>query len=208
MAKEASKAPDQVDSGLTWDTESKHQLISRAGHIRDNSIFLTVGLTTWMEDVWNNILTYVKTATDPNTSEVVVARATEGEKGAMQVRRYGAQNAATFNFFRPLRKLNLKIPADRQFNVTPFTREVPGVGMVFVFPMKDRVSVPRNLKDEQEEGAQPAKADAAKAAPAKATPAPASAPAPAPAAAPAQAPTPAPAAEAAAAKESEPTPAI
>ncbi len=176
---------------IVWDTESKEELNGKEGHIRDNSMYLGAGLTSAMERTWGGILAYVKTSTDVMTGEVTVAKATEGEEGAVAVRRYGTQNAGMFNFWRPLRKLSLKVPEDRQFNVAPFTKDLTNVGTVFVFPMNKRVSVPRNLKEEQEGEEQqqaPAKKGKATAAAAKES------------AAPAQS---APAAEAAAAKQPE-----
>jgi hypothetical protein len=64
------------------------------------------------------------------------------------VRLVGALNSVEFSFFRPLRKLSIKVPADRQFNVTPTTREIEGLGTLFVFPMSERRSVPRNRSEE------------------------------------------------------------
>lgn len=135
---------------VAWDTEERFDLAEKEGHIRNNSIYLTAALVAWMDQVWGGIARYVKTATNLETADVIVAKAKKGEPGAMQLRRIGAQNAAIFNFWRPLKKLDLKVPEDRQFNVTPYTQEIEGVGTVFVFPLSKRVSVPRNLKEEAE----------------------------------------------------------
>lgn len=142
---------------IEWDTEERDDLSVREGHVRVNTMHLTTGLTTWMESVWGGVLSYIKTSTDVTTGEVIVCKALEKEPGAVPVRRHGTQNAASFNFWRPLRKLSLKVPEDRQFNVTPFIRQIDGVGTVFVFAMNQRKSVRRNLKEEAEsEGAAPA----------------------------------------------------
>lgn len=199
MAKETSKiqVPEMTATGIVWDTESRYELADQQGRVRDNNMFFTASLTSVMEKKWGGVLAFVKTSTSVETGEVTIAKANKNDEGAVQVRRYGTQNAVVFNFWRPLRKLGLKVPADRQFNVTPFTKELPGVGTVFVFPMNDRVSVPRNLKEEQAEGqaTDGAKTEtAAKSAKAQAAPAPQPAPAP-------TQPAPAPVAEVAAAKE-------
>jgi len=90
-----------------------------------------------MQGAFGGVITNLKTSTDVATGEVSVGKALPDEPGAVPVRLLGALNSAEFSFFRPLRKLNIKVPADRQFNVTPFTREIDGVGTVFVFPMAE-----------------------------------------------------------------------
>lgn len=134
---------------IVWDTEERIDFAEKEGHIRETEIYLTAALVAWMDQVWG-VFPYVRTSTDLETGEVTIGKTKKGEPGAVPVRRIGAQNAAVFSFWRPLKKLDLKVPEDRQFNVTPFTREVDEVGTVFVFPVGQRVSVPRNRKEEAE----------------------------------------------------------
>ncbi len=136
-----------LDHRLVWDTETKEELAPKEGHIRETSLFLTTALTLAMEKAFGGVLAYIKTSTNVSTGDVLVAKAEADEEGAVEVRRYGTHNAGMFNFWRPLRKLSLKVPADRQFNVTPYPKEIAGV-TVFVFPLNQRVSVPRKLKEE------------------------------------------------------------
>jgi hypothetical protein len=134
---------------LQWDTESYTELLSaKEGHIRETTIYITSALWSEMQEAWGGVVSHVKTATDVPTGEVTMARALATDKGAVAVRQLGALNAVEFSFFRPLHKLNLKVPANRQFNVVPFTRGVPGVGTVYIFPMAQRQSVPRNKKED------------------------------------------------------------
>ncbi|MFZ5823500.1 MAG: hypothetical protein ACOY94_04050 [Bacillota bacterium] len=132
--------------GIVWDSDTREALRVREGRIRDDRMYVTAGLLAWMEAEWGGVLTHVKTSTDRATGEVSVFRARHGEPGAVALCRIGAGNAGEIAFWRPLRKLGLTLPPDRQFNVTPFTREVAGVGTLFVFPLRDRVSVPRKRK--------------------------------------------------------------
>jgi hypothetical protein len=149
---------------LQWDTETREGMAKKEGHIRDETIYLTSALLSWMESEWGGVLTHVKTSTDVATGEVSVFKAAQGEPGAVSLRRLGALNSGEFSFWRPLHKLSLKVPPNRQFNVTPFTRQAPGVGTLFVFPMNERVSVPRNRKEEKA-AAEAAKQTTAQAAP-------------------------------------------
>lgn len=134
-------------AAIQWDTETREALAKREGHIRDDVMYVTAALLSWMESEWGGVLTHVKTSTDAATGEVSVFKARPGEPGATALRRIGAQNAGEIAFWRPLRKLSLEVPANRQFNVTPVTRKVAGVGTLFVFRMNDRVSVPRSRKE-------------------------------------------------------------
>lgn len=152
---------------IHWDTETREDLAKKEGHIRDEIIYLTSALLSWMENTWGGVVTHVKTSTDVKTGEVSVLKAAKGEEGAIPVRRLGALNAGEFSFWRPLQKLGLKVPPDRQFNVTPVTRDVAGLGTLFVFPMGDRVSVPRNRREERD-AAEAAKQATAEAAPSEA----------------------------------------
>lgn len=151
MATKGSKPPALAAPAsikdLAWDTEERHDLFPKEGRIRDNNIYLTVGLSVWMEQEWGGVLTHVITFTDVPAGEVSVFRAMPDDPGAVQIRRLGAQNVLQFNFWRPLKKLNLKVPADRQYNVKPFTRQFIE-GTVFVFPMNARESISRNSRDE------------------------------------------------------------
>lgn len=140
---------DDLAASIMWDTEDHVELLSaKEGHIRDGIIYITSALWLEMQASWPGVVTYVKTATDVETGEVTVAKAKSTEKGAVKVRLMATQNAAEFSFFRPLQKLNLKVPKDRQFNVVPVRRELEGVGTVWVFPMANRKSVPRPRKEE------------------------------------------------------------
>lgn len=113
------------------------------------------------------MVSYLKTSTDTATGEVSVLKADKEEPAAVYLRRIGSLNSGDFSFWRPLYKLALKVPPNRQFNVTPFTRKVDGVGTLFVFPMNERVSVPRNRKEEKAT-AETAKQSVTQAAPAEA----------------------------------------
>jgi hypothetical protein len=151
---EKKAAPKSADQ-FVWDTEDRTQLTSaREGHVRDNLIYMTAPLWQEMTEAWGGVVTHVKTSTDKETGEVTVAKAGAKEPGAVLVRLIGAQNTAEFSFFRPLRKLGLKVPPSRQYNVEPYSQEVVGkddkVFTVFTFPMGNRVSVPRNKKEEAE----------------------------------------------------------
>ena len=132
--------------GIVWDTGTREALRVREGRIRDNEMYITAGLLAWMQAEWGGVVTHLKTSTDRATGEVSVFRARPGEPGAVALSRKGAGNAGVFAFWRPLWKLGLVVPADRQLVVTPFTRAVAGVGTLFVFPLRDRVSVPRKRK--------------------------------------------------------------
>jgi hypothetical protein len=135
---------------IQWDTEDPVDLLSeKEGHIRSNRMYLTSSLWREMQATWGGVVTHLKTATDPETGEVVVFKAADDEPGAVKVRLLGALNTAEFSFFRPLRKLQITVPPDRQFNVVPYTEVVEGVGTVYVFPMTQRVSVPRNKREEE-----------------------------------------------------------
>lgn len=143
--------PVQVPQANTiqWDTETREDLAAREGHIRDEIMYLTYGLLSWMESEWGGVVTHVKTSTDPATGEVAVVKASKDELGAVYLRRLGSQNIGQFSFWRPLHKLSLKVPPKRQFHVTPFTRKVEGLGTLFIFPMNKRTSMPRNRKEEK-----------------------------------------------------------
>lgn len=158
--KRKSKPAKQTPAGaekqvrpIVWDTEERHELLDREGHIRDTTMYLTTGLAAQMGYEWGGVVTAVKTSTDVDSGEVTVYKAHPGEEGSVPLRWVGAQNTAVFSFWRPLRKLNLKVPPTRQFNVTPFTREVEDVGTVFIFPMNQRISAPRNRREEAETAA-------------------------------------------------------
>ncbi len=133
---------------LAWDTEERNDLLPKEAHLRDTTLYLSAPLLEWMEQTWGGVASFVKTRTDEATGEVWVAKAREGEAGAVPLRRIGTQNSALFTFWRPLRKLNLNVPANRQFNLTPRLLKVDENLAVFVFDMTSRVSVPRNRAEE------------------------------------------------------------
>lgn len=140
---------DDLIPDLKWDTEDRNELLSpKEGRIRDNVMYVTASLWSDMQEAWGGVVSHIKTATNLETGEVTVYRALPNDKGAVLVRPIGALNSVEFSFFRPLRKLSLKLPADRQFNVAPFVREIPKLGTAFVFPMSQRRSVPRNKREE------------------------------------------------------------
>lgn len=154
-------------ASIMWDVEDHSELLSpKEGHIRDGIIYVTAPLWADMQASWPGVITYVKTATDVESGEVIVAKAKASEKGAVKVRLVASQNCAEFSFFRPLQKLKLQVPKDRQFNVAPFKRELEGVGSVWVFPMANRKSVPRprskeaNAASGQGQTSEPPKTDA------------------------------------------------
>lgn len=149
--KQASQAGSRRKlPALPIDTEERHALVEKEGHIRDKIMYLTTSLVAWMEREWGRMFTHVKTSTNAEVSEVYVACANPDDPGAIPVRRIGAQNAIEFSFWRPLRKLGIVVPPDRQYNVKPFLAESEELGLVFVFPMTERVSVPRNVREEAE----------------------------------------------------------
>ncbi|MFZ5828405.1 MAG: hypothetical protein ACOY94_29230 [Bacillota bacterium] len=129
---------------VVWDTEERRDLASREGRIRDDIMYLTSALLFWMEQTWGGVVTHLKTSTIVERGEVLVGRALPGEPGATPLRRTGSLNTGEVSFWRPLYKLGLRVPPDRQFHVTPFLREVEGEGTLFVFPMNERVSAPRH----------------------------------------------------------------
>jgi hypothetical protein len=133
--------------GFTWD--SKSELTEREGHVRDTTIYLTAGLLLWMEEQWGQMFQYVKTATNVETTEVLLVKSAKGEPDAVEVKRVGTGNSGYFSLLVPLRKMNVKVPEDRQFNIKPSIKPLAeGVG--FVFDFKQRVSVPRNLKEDED----------------------------------------------------------
>ena len=157
MAKQEPEAKKESTlksiSDYEWDTEERSELISaREGHIRDTMLYATAALWKEMTESWGGVVTHVRTSTDKPTGKVTVCKADSTTRGAVNVRLIGAQNTAEFSFFRPLTKLKLKVPPTRQFNVVPYTEEVLDEQgrqtTVFVFPMAERKSVPRNKKEE------------------------------------------------------------
>lgn len=144
-----TKTGPEGSKSVQWDPQRREELAKKEGHIRDDVMFLTHGLLNWMENEWGGVITHVKISTFVETGEVWVTKAGSGEPGATYLRRGRTLNSGEFSFWRPLHKLQLKVPPHQQYNVTPYAKEVEGVGTVFVFPMNDRVSVPRNRKEEK-----------------------------------------------------------
>lgn len=129
---------------IPWDLEERHDLLPKVATIRDNLLFLTAPLLAWMEQVWG-YFTFVRTRTFIDTGEVWLAAAAEYDPGAIELKRVGTQNSAYINFWRPLRKLNIQMPADRQFDLVPRLIEVNEQLKVFSFQMSDRKSRPRDV---------------------------------------------------------------
>lgn len=127
---------------IVWDTE---ETTTREAHIRDTTMYCTSGLWGWMQHAWGDGVTAVKTATDPKTGDVILYKAAPDEAGAVPVRFVGTGRSVEFSFVRPLRKLDLRIPHNQQFNVTPFAR-AESFGTVFVFPLAQRQVVARRVK--------------------------------------------------------------
>lgn len=138
-------------SAYTFDAP-KMDLGPKYAHIRDGQIYLSAGLTRYMEEKWG-IFTAVHTSTNAAESTVTIFKADPDKGEPVPVNRYGAQSSAQFSFFVPLGMLNLKPPKDRQFEVVPFEQPINNAPPAFVFEMKKRVSIPRNLEEESAEAA-------------------------------------------------------
>lgn len=136
----------------------KLEIGAKYGHIRDGQIYLSAGLTRYMEERWG-VFTAVVTSTNTSDSTVTVFRADPSRGEPVPVNRYGAMNSAVFNFFVPLQKLNLNPGKDRQFEVLPMEQPMEDGPVAFVFNMAQRVSIPRNRKDEEAEAAAKGKSD-------------------------------------------------
>lgn len=190
MSKPGAKTTIKL-SEIQWDTEERHHLTNLQIHLRETTAYIPVALWSAMTEAWG-MVPAIKTATNVETGDVTLFKADPKDEGAVPVRIVGAQTAAEFTFWRPLQKLNLKIPRTRQFNVPIADRQLEGGGTVFVARMTEKTSVLRNLKEEQTAPATPAApaATAAPASPAAGGPAAPAAPGAATPAAPASAPSP------------------
>jgi hypothetical protein len=109
-------------------------------------VYITTPLLTAMNVAWGGLATAVKTATNVETGDVVVVKADPKDPDAVPLRLVGTQNAAEFSFHRPLTKLNLRVPSNRQFIISPHIQLMEGLGTAFIFPVAKRVSVPRGRK--------------------------------------------------------------
>jgi|GEM_PF-5013994 len=142
-----------ADSGrgvpeIQWDVEDRTDLLSdKEGHITGSTLYLTAALWKEMESTWGGVVTHVRTATDTDSAEITIGRATPGAKGAVRVRTQADSKAAAISFMRPLRKLNLDVPKTRMFVVEPVKRQASDGSTVYVFPMASRVSVPRKRQE-------------------------------------------------------------
>lgn len=149
MTRKPEKTEVTLDM-LPWDTEERHALLNRHAHLRDTTVYLTTALLSWMQAEWGGVISHLKTWTDVETGEVGIYKCKESDAGAVPLRRVGAQNAGEFSFWRPLKKLEMKVPPDRQFIIKPFIRKY-GKEKVFIFPMAKVVSVPRGRREEADE---------------------------------------------------------
>lgn len=148
MKTEKHGAPETAsETAPEWDTERRHQFAPMEGQIRGTTMNFTAPLWAAMKEAWGGVVAAIRTSTDVKTGEVTVAKAESvTEAGAVMVRPVKTFNAASCSWWRPLKKLGLDVPGARQLNVTPFIREMKTVGTVFVFPMWEAHSVPRELK--------------------------------------------------------------
>jgi hypothetical protein len=126
-----------------WDTETKEDLQEWQARFRDNNAYLNAPLFKAMESVWGRGFAAIRTITNEETREVFVYKSSLKEPGAVPVRRIGAQNTAEINLFRPMAKLEIKVPSDRIFVVKPYRSKMTKVGEGFVFPMAKYRSEPR-----------------------------------------------------------------
>lgn len=131
---------------IPWDTEGRNDLLPKIATIRDTMLFLTAPLLAWMEQIWG-YFAFVRTRTFVETGEIWVAEAQENDPGAVEVKRVGTQNSAYFSFWRPLRKLNITVPADRQFDLEPKLVEVNEQLRIFVIRLSERQSRTRDIGD-------------------------------------------------------------
>lgn len=63
--------------------QTREGLARREGRIRDDTMYVTAALLSWMEAEWGCALTHVKTSTEIPAGEVSVFRARPGEPGAL-----------------------------------------------------------------------------------------------------------------------------
>ncbi len=129
------------------DVDDRLNPTEREAHIRDAVISLTTGLVNWMDEAWGGF-THVKVTTDTMTGEVTLTKSDGTEPDSVLVRRIEEIQWAEFSFWRPLHQLKLRVNPSRQFEVRPFTRELPGSSTAFVFPMNQRKDLPRNRHEE------------------------------------------------------------
>lgn len=132
---------------LPWDTEDRNGFSRHKGHARDNIMYIPAGLWNALNKHFGGIVAYVRTATEVETGKVIVAKADASTEGAVEVKLVGALNSAEFNIWRNLKKLNLTIPPNRQLNV-PARLDTIGSRPVLIFDFDQRISVPRNRKEE------------------------------------------------------------
>lgn len=145
-----AEVPQEM-SAYTFDAP-KIDLGPKYAHIRDGQIYLSAGLTRYIEERWG-LFTAVHTSTNAKESTITIFRADPMQGDPVPVNRYGSANSAQFSLFVPLGMLNLKPPKGRQFEVVPFEQPIKGGPPAFVFEMKKRLSIPRNLEEEAAEGA-------------------------------------------------------
>jgi hypothetical protein len=134
-----------------WDSEEKHELgEGPVGSIYNNTLHCSVSLWAWMVREWGGVVTAIKTSSNPNTGEVTVgkAEATDAEPVTITVRLSETMNAAEFSLWRPLRKLNLKVPDNRRLQVMPTMRKTKSGRIVFIFPLNQAKSLPRTSRTE------------------------------------------------------------
>ncbi len=136
---------------VEWDQPQNPR--PREAYIRDTTLYLSAPLLEWMELVWGGPVNFVKSRTDEATGEVCLAPARQGEAGATPLRSTGIRGTAGIAFWRPLRKLSIKLPPDRLFHLAPRLEILEENLPVFVLSMNGRISVPADVIEKTLAGA-------------------------------------------------------
>lgn len=145
-------APAINPSAAPVDDETQEELGDKIVAIRDTYAYANVPLSQHMESAWG-AFTAIRTGTDKEESEVWLYRAEPGEKGSVPVTRPGTGNSLGFSVALPLKKLNLRPAADRQWNLVPIEQPINGTFPAFILAIKERHSVPRDVSSEETEAA-------------------------------------------------------
>lgn len=144
-----AKGPESVDpfDSMVWDTETRNDFSLLQGHVRDSGMYIPTALWAAINEAFGGVTAYFRTSTDEVTGKVTVAKATAKTPGAIEVKAVGAMNSAQWSVWRILKKLDLTVPPNRQFNI-PATISAVGRHPVVIFDFAQRQSVPRNRKEE------------------------------------------------------------
>jgi hypothetical protein len=115
-----------------------------------------------MEETWGGSFVAVKTITDIPNQRVYVFPAGK-ETDIVPVRKTDTLSAATFSFFIPMQKLNLKLRKDRQIVVVPTAVPVKDRAVAYCFALAGVRATKRPRVPEVDGGApaQPKSTDAA-----------------------------------------------